>query len=164
MIDTTKINHYKRINKLLSLIIICWTANILLAIVGLGIGLFGISINKESKEINPYIIVGIIILILFLVCSYLVNYFIVRKIKKIVLEINDVNVPELLIMANWCIASPVSKSLTFKNKIKILVNGGDETQKMLEDLYQQKLNEKKELEKENKEEEQEVSNEYKKDN
>ena len=164
MIDTTKINNYKRINKLLSLIIICWTANILLAIVGLGIGLFGISINKESKEINPYIIVGIVILILFLVCSYLVNYFIVRKIKKIVLEINDVNVPELLIMANWCISSPVSKSLTFKNKIKILVNGGDETQKMLENLYQQKLNEKKELEKENKEEKQEVSNEYKKDN
>ena len=159
MIDTTKINNYKKINKLLSLIIISWTANIFLAIVGLGIGLFGISINKESKEINPYIIVGIVILILFLVCSYLVNYFIVRKIKKIVLEINDVNVPEF-----WCIASPVSKSLTFKNKIKILVNGGDKTQKMLEDLYQQKLNEKKELEKENKEEEQEVSNEYKKDN
>lgn len=148
MIDTTKINQYKKINKLLSLIIICWTINILLALVGLGIGLFGISIKSNNNEINPFIIVGIVVLILFLISSYLVNFLLVRKIKKIILEINDVNVPELLIMANWCIASPVSKSLVFKNKIKILLNGGDETQKMLEDLYQQKLNEKKELEKE----------------
>lgn len=157
MIDVTKINHYKKINKLLSLIIICWTANILLAIVGLGIGIFGISINKNSNEINPFMIVGISILILFLASSYLVNFFIVKKIKRIILEINGVNTPELLILANWCIGSPVSKSLTLKNKIKILVNGGDETQKMLEDLYKQKQEEKKELEKMDKNENKEIN-------